>query len=159
MAGWHHWLHGRESGWTPSVADGQGRLVCCDSCDRKEPDMIERLNWITLVKGFVSRSKCLLMSWLQSKHFSFLALRTPWTVWKGKKYDTERWTPRSVGAQYATGEEWRNKMRHIGNSPLMFIFYNRKNKCLRENYSSVLNYLKQRDNNLVTLKTLNTQNF
>ena len=50
-------------------------------------------------------------------------------------------------------------MRHIGNSPLMFIFYNRKNKCLIENYFSVLNYLKQRDNNLVTLKTLNTQNY
>ena len=26
-------------------------------------------------------------------HFSILALRTPWTVWKGKKWDTERWTP------------------------------------------------------------------
>ena len=25
-----------------------------------------------------------------------------------KRYDTERWTPRSVGTQYATGEEWRN---------------------------------------------------
>ena len=23
-------------------------------------------------------------------------------------YYTERWTPRSIGAQYATGEEWRN---------------------------------------------------
>ena len=26
---------------------------------------------------------------------------------KAKRYDTERWTPMSVGAQYATGEEWR----------------------------------------------------
>ena len=24
---------------------------------------------------------------------------------------TERWTPRSIGAQYATGEEWRNNSR------------------------------------------------
>jgi len=24
MAGWHHWLNGRESGWTPQVGDGQG---------------------------------------------------------------------------------------------------------------------------------------
>ena len=24
MAGWHHWLDGRESGWTPGVGDGQG---------------------------------------------------------------------------------------------------------------------------------------
>ena len=31
MAGWHHWLDGRESGWTPGVGDGQGGLACCDS--------------------------------------------------------------------------------------------------------------------------------
>ena len=30
MAGWHHWLDGRESEWTPGVGDGQGGLVCCD---------------------------------------------------------------------------------------------------------------------------------
>jgi len=23
MAGWHHWLDGRESQWTPGVGDGQ----------------------------------------------------------------------------------------------------------------------------------------
>ena len=26
MAGWHHWLDGRESGWTPGVGDRQGGL-------------------------------------------------------------------------------------------------------------------------------------
>ena len=31
MAGWHHWLDGRESEWTPGVGDGQGSLACCDS--------------------------------------------------------------------------------------------------------------------------------
>ena len=31
MAGWHHWLDGRESGWTPGVGDGQGGLACCNS--------------------------------------------------------------------------------------------------------------------------------
>ena len=30
---------------------------------------------------------------------------------KAKWYDTERGTPQSVGAQYATGEEWRNNSR------------------------------------------------
>ena len=45
MAGWHHWLHGRESEWTPGVGDGQGGLACCDSWGRKESDMTERLNW------------------------------------------------------------------------------------------------------------------
>ena len=28
-----------------------------------------------------------------------------------KRYDTERWTHRLVGAQYATGEQWRNNSR------------------------------------------------
>ena len=41
MAGWHHWLNGRESGWTPGVGDGQGGLACCDSWSRKELDTTE----------------------------------------------------------------------------------------------------------------------
>ena len=45
MAGWHHWLDGRESEWTPEVGDGQGGLMCCDSWGRKELDRTERLNW------------------------------------------------------------------------------------------------------------------
>ena len=46
MAGWHHWLHGRASEWTPGVGDGQGGLACCNSWGRKESDMTERqLNW------------------------------------------------------------------------------------------------------------------
>ena len=28
MAGWHHWLDGRGSGWTLGVGDGQGDLLC-----------------------------------------------------------------------------------------------------------------------------------
>ena len=48
MAGWHHRLDGRESGWTPGVGDGQGGLACCDSWGRKESDMTERLNWTEL---------------------------------------------------------------------------------------------------------------
>ena len=45
MAGWHHWLDGRESEWTPGVGDGQGGLACCDSWGHKESDMTEWLNW------------------------------------------------------------------------------------------------------------------
>ena len=45
MAGWHHWLNGRESEWTPGVGDGQRGLACCDSWGRKEPDTTEQLNW------------------------------------------------------------------------------------------------------------------
>ena len=45
MAGWHHWLDGRVSEWTPGVGDGQGGLACCNSWGRKESDTTERLNW------------------------------------------------------------------------------------------------------------------
>ena len=45
MAGWHHWLDGRESEWTPGIGDGQGGLACCDSWGLKELDTTERLNW------------------------------------------------------------------------------------------------------------------
>ena len=48
MAGWHHWLDGRESEWTPGVGDGQGGLACCDSWGRKESDRTEWLNWTEL---------------------------------------------------------------------------------------------------------------
>ena len=43
MAGWHHWLDGCESEWTPGVGDGQGGLACCDSWGRKEWDTTEQL--------------------------------------------------------------------------------------------------------------------
>ena len=48
MAGWHHWLDGRESEWTPGVGDGQAGLACCDSWGHKELDTTERLNWTEL---------------------------------------------------------------------------------------------------------------
>ena len=48
MAGWHHWLDGCESQWTPGVGDGQGGLACCDSWGRKESDTTERLIWSDL---------------------------------------------------------------------------------------------------------------
>ena len=45
MAGWHHWLDGCESEWTPGDDDGQGGLACCHSWGHKESDTTERLNW------------------------------------------------------------------------------------------------------------------
>ena len=51
MAGWHHWLNGRESGWTPGVGDGQGGLAFWDSWGRKDSDTTERLNWTELKQG------------------------------------------------------------------------------------------------------------
>ena len=55
MAGWHHWLDGRESGWTPGVGDRQGGLACCDSWGCKESDMTERLIWSDLMVKMLSR--------------------------------------------------------------------------------------------------------
>ena len=49
MAGWHHWLDGRESEWTPGVGDRQGGLACCDSWGRKESDRTEWLIWSDLI--------------------------------------------------------------------------------------------------------------
>ena len=52
MAGWHHWLDGRESGWTPGAGDGQGGLACCDSWGHKESDTTEWLKWTELNWSF-----------------------------------------------------------------------------------------------------------
>ena len=52
MAGWHHWLDGCESEWTPGVGDGQGGLACCDSWGHKESDTTEKLNWTEWSSGF-----------------------------------------------------------------------------------------------------------
>ena len=48
MAGWHHWLDGHESEWTPGVGNGQGGLACCDSWGHRESDTTKRLNWTEL---------------------------------------------------------------------------------------------------------------
>ena len=47
-----------------------------------------------------------------ANHFSSLALRSPWTCMKRQKDMTLKDEhPRSVGFQYATGEEQRNSSR------------------------------------------------
>ena len=56
MAGWHHWLDGRESEWTLGVGDGQGGLACCGSMwlQRVGHDLATELNW-TLDISYISR--------------------------------------------------------------------------------------------------------
>ena len=46
MAGWHHWLIGHESGWTPGVGYGQGGLACWSPWGCKESDTTEWPNWM-----------------------------------------------------------------------------------------------------------------
>ena len=48
MLGWHHWLYGHASEWTPGVGDGQGSLACSDSWGRRDADTTEWLNWTEL---------------------------------------------------------------------------------------------------------------
>ena len=48
MAGWHNWLDGCESEWTPGVDNGQGGLASCDSWGGKQSDTTEWLIWSDL---------------------------------------------------------------------------------------------------------------
>ena len=51
IAGWHHWLDGGESEWTPGIGDGQGSLLCCDSWGHSKLDTTEWLNWTKEVQS------------------------------------------------------------------------------------------------------------
>ena len=62
MAGWHHWLDGREFEWTPGDGDGQGGLAWCDSLGCKELDTTEQLNWIPKMSMFTLAISCLTTS-------------------------------------------------------------------------------------------------
>ena len=44
MVGWHHQLNGHESEQAPGDGEGQGSLVCCSPCGRKEHLVTEQLN-------------------------------------------------------------------------------------------------------------------
>ena len=83
MAGWHHWLDGRESEWTPGVGDGQGGLACCSSWGCKESDRTERLNWtelmVTLTFKEVLRSFILKLLFLSLKGMFYL-----FWLWNGE---------------------------------------------------------------------------
>ena len=87
MAGWHHWLDGREFEWTPGDGDGQGGLAFCDSWGHKESDTTERLNWTELnwmndmrndvTNGFM---QILLIACILSRFSRVWLFETPWTV-------------------------------------------------------------------------------
>ena len=45
IVGWHHQLDGHKFEQALGVGDGQGSLVCCSPCGRRESDTTEQLNW------------------------------------------------------------------------------------------------------------------
>ena len=69
MAEWHHWVDGRESGWTLGVCYGQGGLACCDSWGRKDSDTTEWLNWLNFSLSLLN----------QLSSFSFHSFPNPLT--------------------------------------------------------------------------------
>ena len=71
MVGWHHWLDGCESEWSPGVGDGQGGLACCDSWGCKESDTTEWLMWSDLIWSII-----LEFSW-----FRFLWIYCVFDLW------------------------------------------------------------------------------
>ena len=91
MAGWHQWLDGCKSEWTPGVGDGQGGLACCDSWGCKESDTTERLNWTELNWGSLPVSSARKFRgkqkyWeLYEIKVTFLELYKPWN-WGSVRY-------------------------------------------------------------------------
>ena len=75
MAGWHHWLDGRESEWTPGVGDGQGGLVCCYSWGHKGSDTTEWLNWTECIKWTTNENRL-----YSTESSTWCSL---WPKWKG----------------------------------------------------------------------------
>ena len=72
--------------------------------------------WGTLDRFFtnwaIREAKCGPLEKGMANHFSILASRTPWKAWKGKNDRTLKDELHgSVGAQYATGDQWRNNSR------------------------------------------------
>ena len=86
MAGWHHWLDGRESEWTPGVGDGQGGLACCNSWGRKKSDTTERLNWtesLNLAKSQDTRS-----THRNHLHFYILTMKNQKTMLRNQSHSS-----------------------------------------------------------------------
>ena len=88
MAGWHHWLDGHESEWTPGVGDRQGGLACCSSWGHKESDTTEQLNWTELkhiLKGGDVQQICLgqeKATYIQVLEKVTFNQREKWVLWR-----------------------------------------------------------------------------
>ena len=110
MAGWHHWLDGRESEWTPWVGDGQGGLACCNSWGCKELDATERLNWTEFLNHQV---------WIEAQEFAFMTtsqriLRTTGFIARGSCRTHRPGGASCGGDNWAHGGGKRNSEKYGG---------------------------------------------
>ena len=116
MAGWHHWLDGRESEWTPGVGDGQGGLACSNSWGRKELDMTERLNWTELMNICVQIFVWTLFSVLLSISLR-VELPDHWVILCSNFWETIKLSFRVAVPFYIPSS-------HVGGSPFLHILAN-----------------------------------
>ena len=140
MAGWHHWLNGREFEWTLGVGDGQEGLACCGSWGRKESDTTERLNWTELIYLYrvslvaqriknlpaIPETQFRSLGWEDAlekemaTHSSILAWRIPGagqpgglhSPWGPKELDMTEWL-QLPGAMAARAQEGLEELSHI----------------------------------------------
>ena len=84
MAGWHHWLYGREPEWTPGVGDGQGGLACCYSwvwksqtrlSDWTELNWTEETNYRTI--ALISNASKVMLKILQARFKQYMNCELP----------------------------------------------------------------------------------
>ena len=64
MAGWHHWLDGRESQWASGAGDGQGGLACCDSWGHESWTRLS--DWSDMIWTFITVWRHFWLSQLES---------------------------------------------------------------------------------------------
>ena len=110
MAGWHHWLDGREFEWTLRDGDGQGGLVCCDSWGRKESDTTEPLNWTELSFPLL---RFVFLSFTQTQRICLQCRRPGFDPWVRKIPWRKKWQPTLV---FLPGKSHRQRSL-VGYSP------------------------------------------
>ena len=81
MTGWHHWLDGCESEWTPGVGDGQGGLACCNLWGHKESDMTKWLNWTEAYGWTYENEHEVWRPFFIRKPYSLKRHHTGWLEW------------------------------------------------------------------------------
>ena len=62
MAGWHHWLDGREFEWTPGVGDGQGGRAAVHGVAKSQTWLSD---WIELVTWYCHSPLSLVPMWIR----------------------------------------------------------------------------------------------